>query len=116
MITKARKKFLEELDDEQHYRIELPREELRYLLSLQAGVNQAPENLPDIADRILGLYPEAQLSVGNEGSRVLYVRSLMTGESMVGFVSKLDKLANEFKADEHNTVGTFPAVYRFWWD
>lgn len=119
MITKARKNFLDLLDDNLNYRISVGPEELEYLFDLQAGVNESPDNISDIVDKILGLYGDAQLWVGRENSRVLYVRVIpdeRSQEGLAGFVTTMDKLAKTFKADEFNLITSMPMMYRFWWD
>jgi hypothetical protein len=115
MITESRKEFLRKLDEENHYHLETFPDEVRFILS-NGIYNSIPRNIATIVTCILKRFPGAQLTVGNEGSRVLYVRLFASDMDKSTFVSIMEMLAIAFEADEHDLHNGFFLKYRFWWD
>jgi hypothetical protein len=113
-VTNMRKSFLRTLDAELDYLITLPPAEIRYVLGLEIS-NFIPPNIAQIVRDILRKFPEATFTVGNEGSRVLYVK-LYDGSDLKTYVTFMERMAAKYHADEHNMKSSISLKYRFWWD
>jgi hypothetical protein len=114
-MTNGRKKFLKTLDEELEYLITLSVEEAKFVLS-QSIYNRIPDNIACIVDRIHKQFPEATFTVGNEGSRVLYVKLYSGATELKPYVDFMESMAEKYHADEHDMQSSISLKYRFWWD
>jgi len=125
-----------------HYKIELSANDARKFLERAEPYNYIPKNLSDIVNFILnaigpmnyglcngrpnpnnGSFSHIRISVGNEGSRVIYVKSHRTTNSdpLKVIFSRLEAIGMKFHADENEgevetLMGTEYFTWRFWWD
>jgi len=120
------------------YHVALSADETREFLKRAEVYNNIPENLADIVDEIDALTPRRyynpnnpnngqqafSFKVGNEGSRVLYLKvsgglSSVAGLDWDEYEAKLTAIGRKFKADEIQVVEKSVPHYlmvRFWWD
>jgi hypothetical protein len=95
--------------------IELPPAEIKCILNL--GIyNNIPENIADIVNEICQRFHSPTILVGNEGSRVIYVKDYSGNITTKDFVSFMETLAGKYNADEYTFRGDIPLTYRLWWD
>jgi hypothetical protein len=125
-----------------HYNVEMNHENVREFLRCSEPYNNIPENLSEIVDAVrnaigpydgglCGSYPNpnngsfchVSFLVGNEGSRVLYVRGHRSPRSpaIQDILRNLKAVGEKFNADENALDGevhpSFQAfTWRFWWD
>ena len=115
MITKERKQFLKTLDEELDYHLKTSPDEIKVVLN-NGIYNSIPQNIAKIVDDIMAKFPSADLTVGNEGSRVLYVTLYSGDADLKAYVSFMETLAAKYEADEFNIQSSLSLKYRFWWD
>lgn len=145
MMTKQTKTKVSKLDlvlgldpRSTDYHVALSADETREFLKRAEIYNNIPENLSDIVDEIDAITPRRyynqdnpnngqqafNFKVGNEGSRVLYLKvsgglSSVTGLNWDEYEKKVMAIGRKFDADEVQVVEKSVPHYlivRFWWD
>jgi hypothetical protein len=118
------------LDDFLHWRVEIDPWDLEAFLAEQPLPELAPEHFEGIVKAILEVSPKLEGSrvlecfVGNEGSRVLYLRlngAYLPAAERLSVLStcavQLERIGKAFNAGEIRvTVNLEEAEVRLWWD
>ncbi len=126
----ARLAALRMLDHFLHWRVGVDPWDLEPFLAEQPLPEHAPENFEGIVQAILEVTPKLEGSrvlecfVGNEGSRVLYLRlngAYLPREERLSVLStwavQLEQIGKEYHANEISvSVGLEEAEVRLWWD
>ncbi|NJK44580.1 MAG: hypothetical protein HC933_10110 [Pleurocapsa sp. SU_196_0] len=126
----ARLAALRVLDHFLHWRVELDPWDLEPFLAEQPLPELAPEHFEGIVGAILEVTPKLEGArvlewfVGNEGSRVLYLRlngAYLPREersrALSAWAVQLERIGKDFNAGEIGvTVGLEEAEVRLWWD
>jgi hypothetical protein len=126
----ARLAALRVLDDFLHWRVEVDPWDLEAFLAEQSLPELAPEHFEGIVKAILEVSPNLEGSrvlecfVGNEGSRVLYLRlngAYLPAAERLSVLStwavQLERIGKAFNASEIRvSVNLEEAEVRLWWD
>ena len=123
------------------YRVGLGHDETREFLKRAEAYNFIPKNISDIVDTVRdavgpykgtcngqpnpnnGTFCHVSFLVGNEGSRVFYVRGYRSPQSpaIQDILRNLKAIGAKFNADENQLDGEVEPTFqyftwRFWWD
>jgi hypothetical protein len=126
----ARLAALRVMDDFLHWRVQVDPWDLEAFLAEQPLPQHAPENFEGIVNAILEVTPKLEGSrvlecfVGNEGSRVLYLRlngAYLPRDTCLSVLStwavQLERIGKDFNAGEIRVaVNLEEAEVRLWWD
>ncbi len=125
-----------------NYRIEMEHDEVREFLRYADVYNYIPKNISQIVDAVRkvigpmkyppvngilnpnnGEFSHIKISVGNAGTRVIYVSGYRTPGSppCKKILAGLKSIGEEFNADENDTGEVFGNAsehfsWRYWWD
>jgi hypothetical protein len=126
----ARLAAMRVLDHFLHWRVGVDPWDLAPFLAEQALPEHAPEHFEGIVEAVLAVTPKLEASrvlewfVGNEGSRVLYLRlngAYLPRDDRLSTLSawavQLERIGKQFNAGEIGvSVGLEEAEVRLWWD